>query len=411
MADVPSGLAELRRHWKILLTCFVGVMLGVASVPFYILGPLAKFFEASLGWSSKQVLTTVPFWAAGLTLGIPIAGKLCDRFRARPLALVKVSLLGGLLITVPLAATHGIWTFRVVYFLIGLLTAGTIGVIYTRVINGTFDQARGLALGITLSGTGITSTLAPLFVHAVAPRYGLAGVYYGAAAVILIVSLPILYAGLAHATSPHRIAPGAIPRPIGGSTLREALRAPSFYLMLLPFMLLGSIIGPLQFDLVPALLDRDTDGATAAGIASLLGVSLIIGRLTCGWMLDRLPAGAVGAVVFGGGACGCYLFSMPGSSGPLLAVITIGLLNGAEQDIFSFMVARTFGLRHYGQIYGCGYAGFTLAAIAGPFVGASLLQAGSHQLLYSTGAVIFVVATACMVALWHFNPTASPRYA
>ena len=51
-----------------------------------------------------------------------------------------------------------------VWALMSIIAAGTLPVTWTRVVNQWFDKARGIALGITLAGTGIAATFGPIYV-------------------------------------------------------------------------------------------------------------------------------------------------------------------------------------------------------------------------------------------------------
>ena len=383
---------ELAAHWPILATCICGVMLGVGALPTYSLGLVAKPLEAALHWQVADVMTTLPFQAAGMAIGIPIAGMLSDRIHPRPLALVAAFALVLMFLALPFAAERGLWQFRAVYFVMGLLTAGTSGLFYTRVVTDLFHSARGLALGLTLAGTGITTFLLPYYVHAMIGHWGWRSVYFGIAGIILCVSVPVLFFGFRRAPMP-RPASGAAPAQ-DGLPLSGALRDARFYLMIASLMLLGAMIGSLMVDIVPALIDRGVDVVRAGQIASLLGISVIAGRIGSGWLLDRFRPSHVGIAIFLSAAAGSYAFTASGVWGATIAVIAIGVLNGAEIDLVSFMVARYFGVRHYGRIFGFCYAAYMAVSVGGPFVGAALIRSEGHDLLFLTTSVTFLIATA-----------------
>lgn len=390
-----NGRQELARNWAVLGTCICGVMLGVAALPTYTLGLVAKSLEGALGWTITDVMTTLPFQAAGMTIGTPIAGYLSDRIHPRPLALFSSAILILAFLALPFAAQQGLGWFRAIYFLMGVLTAGTAGLLYARVVSGMFDAARGVALGLTLAGTGITTFLLPFYVNAIIPLWGWQAIYYGIAAILLLIAVPLLFFGLARAPMPGRKARTADLRH-DGVPLGAALRDPRFHLMLASLVLLGSVIGSLLVDIVPALIDHGVTPAQAGRIASLLGISLIFGRIGCGWMLDRMRPGYVGLAIFLAAAAGTHAFTMGGIWGAMIAVIAIGLLNGAEIDLISFMVARYFGLRQYGRIFGFCYAAYMAMSIAGPFIGAALIRSGGHAMLFATASIVFLLAAACL---------------
>lgn len=132
--------SELRRHWRLLLASFVGVMTGVMSVPFYILGSLIKPLQAEYGWSQTAILLCVSFVAAGVTISSPLAGKLVDRFEPRRVASISMILLGICLLLAG-QITGPVWQLQLLYFLMGLLGAGCGGITFSRAI-GTWAGHR-----------------------------------------------------------------------------------------------------------------------------------------------------------------------------------------------------------------------------------------------------------------------------
>jgi MFS family permease len=169
--------------------------------------------------------------------------------------------------------------------------------------------------------------------------------------------------------------------------------------MLIPPLAFGLVVSSLIVDVVPALLDRGVGADTAAIVASLYGVSTVLGRLGGGWLLDRFPAARVGVGVFAIGAIGTLAFQVDITAGVVFAVIAAGLVNGAEIDIMSYMTIRYFGLGHYGRIFGTAYSMFMSAAVVGPLLTASLMQREDHALLFLIASGIFAFSALVLLAL------------
>ncbi len=66
-----------------------------------------------------------------------------------------------------------------------------------------------------------------------------------------------------------------------------------------------------------------------------------------------------------------------GATGALavLAAVLLGLGIGAEGDIMAYLTSRYFGMAHYGVIYGCILAFFTLGSGLGPWIMAHAFDA------------------------------------
>ena len=388
--------AEMRRHWGLLVAGLVGILFGTPFVA-YLLSPLARVFTQEFGWTLEDVIRLAPFQSMGMVLGLPIGGVLADRVRPRRLILTTMAVLAALVLCLPIAARQGYWYFGVLCALIGLLAAGLSGLYYTRVVGAVFDSARGFALGVTLSGAGLGAFVAPLFAHAMTVRFGWPAVYYGTGLVMILVAMPIVWFGLARA--PHPRGPATRPVPAAGTSLAEAARDPRLYLMLTPALALGLVVSSLIVDIVPALLDRGVDAGTSARVASLYGVSTVLGRLGSGWLLDRFPAARVGFGVFSTATVGTLAFQADGVLGAVIATIAAGLVNGAEIDIMSYMTVRYFGLAHYGRIFGTSYAVCMGGAMIGPFIAASLMHRGGHALFFLAVSGLFAFSALVLLAL------------
>jgi MFS family permease len=79
--------------------------------------------------------------------------------------------------------------------------------------------------------------------------------------------------------------------------------------------------------------------------------------------------------------------------GPAAAVM-VGFAMGAEVDLVGYLVARYFGMRAYGIIYGCQYTAFLMGTALGPLIAAAVYDAhGSYApALYGSAADLGVAA-------------------
>ena len=97
----------------------------------------------------------------------------------------------------------------------------------------------------------------------------------------------------------------------------------------------------------------------AAAIASVVGISSIIGRLAGGLLVDRIDARWVAAIAFllPTAACGALLIAV-GDSGILgggmaIAIaVKVGLSIGAEIEVIAYLTTRYFGLAKFGAVFG-----------------------------------------------------------
>ncbi|RZI79723.1 MAG: MFS transporter [Rubrivivax sp.] len=115
-----SGRDEFRMYWPTVLAAFVGIALGIASVPFYILGPLMKPLQSAFGWSMDGLMLCASLVATGVTISSPYAGRLADRHDARLLVAGSMVMLA---ISYILASQvrGAMWQFQAIYFFMGFV--------------------------------------------------------------------------------------------------------------------------------------------------------------------------------------------------------------------------------------------------------------------------------------------------
>lgn len=403
ISELPGARSELSKarefadHWPIVLAAFVGVMMGAWSFPIYILGPLVKPLEAEFGWSRNGIVACTTFLAAGLALGTPLFGRLADRLSVRGVA--TTSMLMFALCLLSGAFVSSLWSLYVLYFLMGLLGSGSGGVTYTRAIGAHFRAARGIALGVALTGSGAASFIAPHLVNYLSEAAGWRTVCLSLAMFIIVVAVPLVFLNLKDGEPAH-VRPKAW-APVSGTAASwgEALRDIRFYVLFITALLFGLFIGSLLVHMVPMLIDKGVTPARAAQVASINGVAIVVGRLGIGWLLDRFPAPFVGAGLFLVGAAGAALFVAVGPASAAFTVAAIGLLLGAELDLLSYMTLRYFGVRDYGVIYGVLFSTYSVGSMATPFVSAGLIGWAGYTALFVGAAVTFLTCATLFAAL------------
>ena len=387
-----EGRRELQRGWRLLVACAVGVGFSAIALPFYSIGPLTKPVEAAMGWTRADIQLAIIFSSGIGALTAPITGWMIDRFGPRAVALpsiVGVSL--GLFIAARAASLSG---FYLGYALAAILGAGTNPVLWSRVIAGQFERARGFALGLALVGTALVSIAMPYIVALLHSRLGWRHALDGLAMLPLLVSLPIVFFWLrprehVAVKSSTESSGSSLP----GLTVRQALTGYRFWVLGLSILAGYLAISGVLSNLVPALSDRGFDPVKAATIAGTVGFAMIPGRVLVGYLVDRFWAPGVAFAVVAMPAMSCLLFVNTDSE-PLLflACALLGLAAGAELDLLAFMAARYFGLAHYSKIYALLYACLAVGSATAPFFFASVHDAsGSYDVAFLVSGGLFAV--------------------
>lgn len=404
---------EFRRGWRPLLAAGIGTGSGVTGLSFYGFGVFVLPLVAAFGWTRGEVSAAASFLILGSAITAPLVGSVIDRFGTRRVGIASILAVAAAYAALStlqgsLAVFYGAW------LLLALLGGGTTPVVWTRTVNLWFDRGRGLALGIALAGSGIAGMLAPPLLTRVIADYGWQTAYLAMGAFLLLVATPIIALLLeetppaqstgATAASSTESAADSLP----GVELGEALQQIAFWKIAVGFFFVSAVIAALIINLVPLLIDRGLTPTEAAGIAGIMGVAVLVGRVVIGYLLDRYPASAIAGIVLGACALGCVVLAMQDSTGWMLAasVLALGLATAAEVDLVAYLSSRFFGLRAYGRIYGWQLTSFYLGAAGGPLAaGLAFDRFGSYSPMLWFATIVLLVGAVVMATL------GKPRFA
>ncbi len=385
---------EYARAWPVVLASALGAGTGVYPLVFYSLGAFVGPLTTAFGWSRTQVTAAPLFFTMASLFAGSLVGGLADRYGARRVVIASQILLVLGLAAMSLIGSE-IWMLYAGYFALAVLGAGTMTMTWARAITGWFVTGRGLALGLSLVGTGLIGAALPSYVNWLVQMGGWQMGYIGLAALPLIAGLPIT---LLWFREPEEVAAtdDAEPAPTDGHGFREALATWSFWQMTASFFVAAVAIGAVMVHAIPMLIDRGIDKGTAAALASLIGIAVTVGRLISGFLLDLMPGRRVGFMVFVLPAIACVLLLVAGSNLVAcgIAIALVGLAGGAEHDIAGYFTAKYFGRRHYGAIYGLLYTLYCVGSGIGPLaMGASSDHFGSyHPGLWVAGGAFLLAA-------------------
>lgn len=359
-------LTELRLHWRHLLAAGIGVGVGNGLMPFTT-GLFAPALLAEFGWSKADFaligsisLLYLPF--------IPVAGRFVDRFGSKIAAAIGFGGVSFCYILLASVSANLALMFSI-YLLLQICAIFTTGLVFTRIIVQHFDQARGVALSLAM-------TFPPLVGALAAPALGfLIGEYGWRVGCLLLASITIAGGILSLAMmGARRLEPGQVPASakLTFAELIDCLREPVLLLIIGGIFLVNipAVIATSQLTLV--VMSSGLSSEYATWLASLYALGVLAGRIVCGLALDRMAAHRVAFIALGIPAIGYAVLAMSAEPGFLLtlSVAFIGLAQGAETDLATFLISRHFPMRNYSL-----FLSFVFAMIiAGTAVGALLLN-------------------------------------
>lgn len=396
-AGRATGLDEWRAGWFVVIVSSLGI--GVSQIHYLSFGFLMRPIEAETGWSRGDISAATLIFSLLLAIASPIAGRLIDRGSERRIGIPAIIIYCLLLASLSQAGAS-IYLWWGIWAAIACISPFASILFWTTVTARRFDRQRGLALAITLSGSGIGMTLMPLMTHFLVEAFGWHGTYvtFGLIGGLLVV--PLAWFILDSPTLPGaRAVQGAIqPRLPWG----ELLRSPAFLKLTFAGVVMAMMSATLAVHFVPMQLARGIEPAIAALSTGLIGIGAIFGRLVIGVLLDRSKGPLVGALTYALPVLPCILLLGFGPIPALAMVIgfLFGLSSGSETDVLSYFIARYFGVARYGVVFGACFGIVGAAAGIGPWLAGLAYDAtGEYTIVFGALLPLSVIAAMALVTL------------
>ncbi|MDE8650346.1 MFS transporter [Novosphingobium album (ex Liu et al. 2023)] len=377
MEGATSGArAEWRAHFMLPIAAAIGYATSVIHI--YGLGPFIAPVSEQFGWSRTQVtagltVATLVQAVGGIAIGLAV-----DRFGPRRFGVIGLLLLLGTFALLG-TATGSLLNWYLLWGLIALAALPVQASVWTSAVASRFHFSRGLAFAVTLCGASVAASVFPVMGSWLIRELGWRAALPTQAGIWLALALPVIFLffrGAFDRPTGKADKPRGNTRDLPGVSLREGLRSSVYHRLMIACLLFTFTIIALVVHFVPILTDRGADPLAAAGIASLVGLFSMAGRLGTGVMLDRFPAPLVGAVMFMLPVGGCLLLLFSGTSLAALglAAALIGVTLGAEIDVVVYISSRHFGLRNFGGLYGGLLAALSVGTACGPLAAAAVFD-------------------------------------
>lgn len=381
---------------------------------------------AEFGWS-RTVMSGV-FSLSRLEGGIegPVAGWLTDKFGARKILLVGVTIAGiGFIL---------LWLVNSpvsLYLIFGLLLSLGYNLGYTHATGAAvakwFIKKRGRALSFLITGNGIGGAIFVPLIAWLIIQFGwrVSTVIIGLAT--LAFPLPL---GLIMRSTPEEM--GLVPdgrtsrnegsllengsTPTGSMsstppdevnfTVREAMRTRTFWIYVASMMLRSCILSSIVVHQIPHLTDIGIPYQTASSVLGLMVLISVPGRFFFGWLGDRFDKKVLLLLLCLLQGAGIFIF-IHANTLPLLYlfVVVYGLGYGGVIPLTLALRADLFGRRYYATIAGITTALTMVGTVAAPVFAGYLYDVSQS---YSLAFYIFMAMICLSGILFLFIPQPSP---
>jgi MFS family permease len=415
-APPGAALAEWRAYWPLIFVSWVGC--NLMGIPILSLGAFIAPLEKAFGWSHSEIFLALSVYAAVGTLGSPFAGRLLDRWGPRRVVLPGVILTGiafGLLGT----AGSSLISWLLLWLLYSLAGMLILMQAWTAAVASNFIVSRGLALAVTLTGSAFAAALIPRTAVALISEYSWRAAYGIMGAVWAVVGGLLVFA-LFRSKQDLARREGAVAKSsetaeaLAGVSAREGLRSPVFVKLAIAAFVGEIVIIGVVANTIPMLTKEGMSMADAAWAAGAIGVSAVVGKLICGLLANRIGGQYIMAFLLALPIATALILLQPNPTllTASLATALLGFSSGGQLEMQVYIVARHFGLKAFGTIFGVIGGVLSLAiGIAPPILGRIYDVTHSYELMLMADIPLSLLAIGLLLIMGDYPdqaPAAEP---
>lgn len=321
---------------------------------------------------------------------------------------------GFILFKILFGLSNHVWQIYICALGIGICAPGLSYMVINSLLNNWFYEKNATVVGITAAGGGILGALILPVVTAIVSCFGWRAGYFTEALMsgILIFFAVILVRDTPEEAGEKPYAPTAGIRPdvLGqteGRTLKEAVRCPSFYFLLAALFLLCVSGMGIQPYLMSYLGTVGYSTGFAAGIVSLILVSVTFGKIGMGALFDRLGLAMANILIGGSMIASLFLLSLV-SNGKIVTVafaVVFGFAYANMSIPAPYLTGKLFGKKDFSAIYGVVMVGTSIGGTVGNLLtGVIFEQMGRYQDVW----YLYIGIMAAVMALLHLAIRLSP---
>lgn len=394
---VPDSAAPGPGYRATVWALALGQVLSWA-VLYYAFSSLVLPMDQALGWGQPALMGAFTLALAVWGAATYAVGAAIDAGRGRAV-MVGGSLMAGLG-TIAWSQVTAPWMLYPVFAVLGAAMAATLYEPAFAVLTKRYPtRYRDGITTLTLVG-GFASTLS---FPAIAALFGLG---LGWRQVLIVLGIVLLAVAPLHAWAlrgPMRVAGPAHEDPAADTTLHQALRQASFWLLALCFMLYALAQAALWAHVMPAFADKGVSVADGLIVLMTVGPAQVAGRLLYAWFGRGWSLRVLGALVLAALPLSMALFAVGRSLVALLVFALIfGLANGLVTIVRGGLIPAYFGRSHVGRIGGLMSGIGLLSRAAAPIAATALLGLlpGYRELML----VLAALGVVAVLAFWAAKP-------
>ncbi|MFG1348535.1 MFS transporter [Xanthobacter autotrophicus] len=376
----PSGARHALPAMLILVAgCVIALItFGPRSVFGLFLLPMSQEF----GWGRDVFGLAVALQNLLWGLGSPFAGAIADRFGT-----VRVMCCGALLYAAGLVLMAYADTPGMLHLTAGVMVGFGLSAASFNLVLAAFgkllpDQWKSIGFGAATAAGSFGQFLFPPLSRALMDTIGWHEtlIVFGAALLIVMpFSLALATRGVA-AAKPGAAA--AAPQQGIGAAIGEALRHPSYVMLVLGFFTCGFQLAFVTVHMPAFLVDNGMSLSVGAYTLALIGLFNIFGSLTAGYLSSRVSRKWLLAWIYAGRGVAIAVFVLMPIT-PLSCYVfgaAMGFLWLSTVPPTSGLVMLMFGTRYMAMLYGFAFFSHQVGGFLGVWLGGTLYVAtGSYN--------------------------------
>ena len=347
-----------REQMSVLFAITLGNSLTTTTTVHAVFGTFLVPLSEEFGWSRASISAVLAIIAVCGAITYPLAGRYSDKNGSRRMLIFGLIALGLAI------GSLGFSTGNLALFYLTFVVIGTLGnlpstAMFAKLVAEWFHENRGTAMGFSSGfGNGSGAVFMPIIAAVLISTMGWRAGYFGIAAIILLIGVPVLIFMLRDPPAElKQVSQAEGGTHSEGASLREAARKPTFWLLMGAIAAGGGVMTAVLSHVVPIVGDRGFSLTTGTAAVSVFALTTAAWQTACGRLLDKVHSPRVVVPMYILSIPGLYLLEFGGSTNLLIAgSVLLGITLGTQFGSLPFFIARYFGLRHFGVILGVMYS-------------------------------------------------------
>lgn len=291
-----------------------------------------------------------------------------------------------------ISIANAFWQIIVIYatfFAIGQILAGTF--VSQMLINRWFTSDKGLALGISATGTSVGGILFPLLIAQSLLTLELSTVFQSLALFFVVILIPINYLILRiPPPSQEKAQDGVAAAPAPTWTTQQILTSRAFWIPMIVLLSVSTSFVAIQANLGAHLNDLNYSASFTGQMIAVISAMMFIGKLMYGKLGDKFNHAYL--LLFMGGMsiiAIALLMSTSDKTVLLTAAVLLGTASGGLIPVMGVVFSARFGLASFGKVMGLVMLALVLGSLGSIYAAWIYDSFGSYHYAF----ISFIVLT------------------